>query len=64
MEYICVYLINREKPISFFGKYLGHNRPDGQETDNWHYYRDDKGRNYHFRKEHIQCVISSESYIN
>jgi len=63
MEYITIYVVNREKPISFCGEYLGHKRPDGTETDSWHYYKDDRDRIYHFRKEHIQCVISSNSSI-
>ena len=58
MEQIFIYLVHRKEPVTFFGKYLGHKRPDGKETDNWHYYEDDEGTIYHLRKEHIQCVIS------
>lgn len=60
MENIKVYVRGREMPFSFVGDYLGHTRPDGVLTKNWYYYRDDMGKVYHFRKEHIQVVISGK----
>lgn len=43
------------KTVEFVGNYLGQ-----KETKNWHYYEDDKGRVYHFRAEHMICVIEAE----
>ena len=47
-----IYIIGREKPFIFVGKY----RRD-LETDNWHYYEDQYGILLHFRKEHIAAVF-------
>ena len=58
---IYMYLVGRKEPVSFHGKYLGHKRPNGKETKNWHYYESSDGKIYHFRKEHIQYVISMET---
>lgn len=58
VEKLTIYIKNIKEPFIFNGEYLGHERPDGKETNNWHYYKDDQGRIYHFRKEHIQFIIS------
>ena len=64
MEKITIYLVGRSHmPITFRGKYLGHKRPDGKETKNWHYYQDEDGSIHHFRKEQIQYV-HSKTIIN
>lgn len=59
-EKMKIFVKDRELPFSFYGKYLGHNRPDGVLTKNWHYYLDEEGNIYHFRKENIVCVISKK----
>lgn len=56
---IKVYVVGRKEPFVFHGKYLGHIRPDGIVTKNWHYYESDN-EIYHFRKEQIQLVISDK----
>lgn len=59
-EDIQVYLKGRDAPVVIKnGKYLGHKRPDGIVTKNWHYYQDGSGRQYHFRKKEMQLVISN-----
>jgi len=60
MEHIDVFLIGRNKPISFIGVYLGHKRPDGKIAENWHYYKDRDGTIYHFRKERIDYIKSTK----
>ena len=52
MEQYEIYTKGREKPFIFVGKY----RRD-LETDNWHYYEDQYGILFHFRKEHIVAVF-------
>jgi len=56
-----IYLKGRKIPIRIKdGRYLGHTRPDGTETENWHYYEDETHR-YHFRKTEIQAVIEEKA---
>lgn len=61
MNFYKIYVVSRKHPITFIGVY----RRD-LETNNWHYYEDDKGFVYHFRKEHIVCVYGdkAENIIN
>lgn len=55
---ISVYVKGRKEPFRVFdGKYLGHTRPDGKKTDNWHYYEDVVGNVFHFRKSEMQAVV-------
>jgi len=60
MEEIEIFIKGHKAPFRFKGEYLGHTRPDGKVTRNWHYYRDENGEVYHFRKTEIQLVISKE----
>ena len=59
-ENIKIFLKGRKEPISFHGEYIGHKRPDGKETKNWHYYKSSDGKWYHFRKTEIQLVVSND----
>lgn len=54
MEYVVIYTIN-DREYSFIGKH----RPDLEKL-NWHYYEDEEGALYHFRKEHMVSVYSSQ----
>ena len=60
MEKIEVYVKGVDKPFAFDGEYKGHERPDGKETMNWHYYLSSDGKWFHFRKENIVAIISKE----
>jgi hypothetical protein len=51
---IKIYLTNNDS-IHFAGKYLRE-----RQQANWHYYEGEKGEIYHFRKEHMVCVIEKE----
>lgn len=43
----------------FIDKYIG-----DKGTNNWHYYEDNEGQTFHFRKEHIisvaECAVDSD----
>ncbi len=49
---ISIFLKGRNKPFQFVGIYMRE-----LEKPNWHYYKDDKGNLYHFRKDEMQLVI-------
>jgi len=61
MENINVYIKGRDEPFVIAnGEYLGHKRPDGKITDNWHYYKSCYGEVFHFRKQEMQAVITRQ----
>jgi hypothetical protein len=58
MKKITLYLTNW-KVISFIWKYL-----QERQTENWHYYTDDRWTTYHIKKEYLMYVEETPLIIN